>query len=74
MTTTNVQLKMEHESMVLKIKLTTMLGVIPNLQISQENGKIMITHFGIVIALHLHLMPLHEKLSPLAHESQLQEG
>jgi hypothetical protein len=45
MVTTNVQWKMEHESMVLEIKLTTMLGVIPNLQMSQENGKIMIIHF-----------------------------
>jgi hypothetical protein len=45
MITTNVQLKMEHESMVLELKLTTMLGVIPNLQISQENGKILIIHF-----------------------------
>ncbi len=59
-------IELEHDSMELKIELTTMLGVIPNLQISQENGKIMITHFLILIALHLHLMPLHEKLSSLA--------
>jgi len=45
MITTSVQLEMEHESMVLEIELTTMLGVIPNLQISQENGEIMISHF-----------------------------
>jgi hypothetical protein len=51
-----------------------MLGVIPNLQISQENGKIMINHFWIVIGLHLHLMPLHEKLNSFAQESQFYEG
>ncbi len=74
MITTSVQLEMEHEYMVLEIELTTMLGVIPNLQISQENGKIMINHFWIVIGLHLHLMPLHEKLNSFAQESQFYEG